>query len=151
VDQARRDELVSLGVDGVFDWLLNDNNAVLDFGSLASVDGFVAAQAQTLAGFGIPLISYEGGQHFIGAGAFQNDDELNALFDAVNRDPRMGQVYAAYLGNWRARTDGEFHHYVNSDRWSRFGRWGAKEFPSQPRSEAPKYDALLTFIADNPL
>jgi hypothetical protein len=151
VEQARRDELLALGVDGVFDWLQNDNNAVLDFGSLPSVDRFVQEQADTVAAFGIPLTSYEGGQHFIGAGSFQNDEELNALMDAVNRDPRMKTVYATYLANWRARTGGVFHHYVNSDRWSRFGRWGAKEFPTQARSAAPKYDALMSYIASEPL
>lgn len=150
-DPARRDELLSLGVDGVFDWLRNDDNAVLDFGSLPSVDRAVQAQVEVLAEFGIPLTSYEGGQHFVGVFQFQDDGELNALMDAVNRDPRMKDVYAEYLANWRNRTGGVFHHFLNSDRWSRFGRWGAKEYPTQPRSAAPKYDALMDYVASAPL
>ena len=143
-DTKRRNALVALGVDGVFDWLLNDNNAVLKRGSLPSIDREVQDQAAVLAEFGIPLTSYEGGQHFLAAGTVSNDTQLNALMDAVNRDPRMKAVYLRYLNNWRNRTNEVFHHFVNCDRWSQFGRWGAKEFPSQRRVDAPKYDALMT-------
>jgi len=138
-------------VDGVFDWLANDNNATLDFGSLPSIDNVVAAQVATLAPFGIPLTTYEGGQHFLAAGSVANDPELNALMDDVNRDPRMKQVYTTYLNNWQTRTGHVFHHFSNCDRWSVFGRWGSKEFPSQSMDDAPKYDALMEFIASKPL
>lgn len=151
VDSAKRDELLKLGVDGVFDWLQNDNNAVLDFGSLPNIDREVEAQMNVVDRYSIPLTSYEGGQHFLAAGAFANDDALNALMDAVNRDPRMKTVYLTYLHNWASRTRNVFHHYVNTGRWSRFGRWGAKEYPSQPIGEAPKYDALMTYIDSKPL
>ena len=146
-DTKRRNALVALGVNGVFDWLLNDNNAVLKRGSLPSIDREVQDQAAVLAEFGIPLTSYEGGQHFLAAGTVSNDTQLNALMDAVNRDPRMKAVYLSYLNNWRNRTNEVFHHFVNCDRWSQFGRWGAKEFPSQRRVDAPKYDALMTYVS----
>lgn len=151
VDAQKRDELLRLGVDGIFDWLLKDNNPILDFGSLASIDRAVSAQMQVLSGFGIPLTSYEGGQHFLAAGPFESDPALNELMDAVNRDPRMKTVYLRYLSHWRQRTGNVFHHFVNCDRWSRFGRWGAKEFPTQALSKAPKFNALMTYIANQPL
>lgn len=151
VDSQRRAELLRLGVDGIFDWLLKDNNPILDFGSLASIDRAIGAQMEVLSAFGIPLTSYEGGQHFLAAGPFQFDPALNDLMDAVNRDPRMKTVYLRYLDQWRQRTGNVFHHFVNCDRWSPFGRWGAREFPTQPPSQAPKFSALMTYIANQPL
>jgi len=97
-------------------------------------------------GFALPLTTYEGGQHFVGAGGFEGDPELNAIFDAVNRDPRMHDVYTTYLVNWRGRSVEPFWHFASADRWSRFGRWGALEYQTQPRSSAPKFDAIHDFI-----
>ncbi|MFI3119749.1 MAG: hypothetical protein QX203_07195 [Methylococcaceae bacterium] len=151
VDTGKRNELIRLGVDGVFDWLLKDNNTLLDFGSLPSIDRIVQAQVDVLKPHGIPLTSYEGGQHFLASGVIFRDQALDDLMDAVNRDPRMKQVYLTYLDNWLNRTGEVFHHYVNSDWWSIFGRWGAKEYPSQKREESPKFDALMTYVENNPL
>jgi hypothetical protein len=151
VEEAKANEIKRLGVDGVFDWLLNDNNAILDFGSLASLDRAVGDQKAMVQGFGLPLITYEGGQHFLAAGSFQNDADLNAIMDSVNADPRMRQVYLNYLGNWRQRSQEVFWHYLNVDRWSRFGRWGSKQFASQTRAQAPKFDGLQTYIEQQPL
>jgi hypothetical protein len=150
-ENTKSDELVKLGVDGVFDWLANDNNATLDYGSLPKIDSVVAAQVAALAPFNIPLTTYEGGQHFLAAGGVAHDVALNDLMDAVNRDPRMKQIYATYLGNWQTRTGQTFHHFSNCDRWSVFGRWGSKEYPSQLLVDAPKYGALMDFIASKPL
>lgn len=150
-DPAKRDELIKLGPDGIFDWLLKDDNTTLDYGSLPSVDRKVLEQVETAKEYSVPIISYEGGQHFIGVGEFETDPELNNLFDSINRDPRMKEVYTKYLDNWLVRTGQPFNHYVNCDGWSQYGRWGAKEFPLQSQQEAPKYDALMDFISSNPL
>jgi hypothetical protein len=42
-----------------------------------------------------------------------------------------------------------FHHFTNSDSWSPFGRWGAKEFPNQTNS--PKFKGLTSYIANRPM
>ena len=159
--QAHRDALLALGVDGVFNWLktytqdnFNDdpNDPLGGFdGSLPNVKEVVGYQQQVVANFGKGLISYEGGQHFLGAFEFQNDDQLNALFDALNRDVRMKGVYAQYLNDWKEVTGGEFTHYLNVDTFSLFGRWGAKEFQTSSCSAAPKCAALQAFITANPL
>jgi hypothetical protein len=151
VEEAKANEIKRLGVDGVFDWLLNDNNAILDFGSLASLDRAVEGQKSMVQGFGLPLITYEGGQHFLAAGGFQNDAALNAIMDSVNADPRIKQIYLSYLGLWRQRSAEVFWHYLNVDRWSRFGRWGSKQFANQTRAQAPKFDGLQTYIEQQPL
>jgi len=157
---TRRDAFISAGIDGVFAWLTAAPGARdLGYGSLSCVQKVMQDQAASLAKFNLPLTSYEGGQHFLAAGNLQNDVELNALMTAVNRDPRMRQVYATYLAQFRQATTNAnvspngnlFHHFVNSDSWSVFGRWGAKEFPTQSPTDAPKFDALMQYINDRPL
>jgi hypothetical protein len=147
-EQSVADAIKAAGVDGVFDWLNNDNNAAIgDYGALASVAAAVADQVDAAGDAGVPLIAYEGGQHFIGFLGFENDSDLNEILDDVNRDPRMKDVYLDYLEDFATTTGGQpFWHYVNCDRWSKFGRWGALEYPTQPRAASPKYDALQTFI-----
>lgn len=99
---------------------------------------------------GLPLVAYEGGQHFVGVNGAENDEALNARFDALNGDPRMKDLYLGYLEGWR-QTGGEwFNHFVNCDRWSKWGRWGALEYVRQPRGDAPKFDALASFAERYP-
>jgi hypothetical protein len=96
----------------------------------------------------IPVIAYEGGQHLVtwNAGAMQGDQTLEALFNAVNRDQRFGALYSRYLQNWSDVGGGLFMHYTNCNGYGLFGRFGSLEYINQPRSEAPKYDALQRWI-----
>jgi hypothetical protein len=110
------------------------------------------AHAEVARRFGVRLIAYEGGQHLVGVGSYQNDPALNALYDAANRDPRMGYLYSRYLQDWHEATGGELMTtlgYVGA--YGRFGRWGVLEYLNQPRGEAPKYDALLRWIEGRPV
>lgn len=147
--------LQRLGLHGVLRWLAGNASAEersgLPYGALPDVDAAVAAQAAVLRQLGIPLAAYEGGQHLLVAGALHGDARLEALLDGVNRHPLMKGLYLQYLAAWRRRTRQRFVHFVHCDRWSSWGRWGAKEYPTQPRSQAPKLDGLLTFIAANPM
>lgn len=172
---TRRKAFIAAGVNGVFDWLNGVAGAPdLGYGSFNCVFPLVRQQAEVAASYGVPLTSYEGGQHFLlsPVNFFTTDPDeiaLNALFDQVNRDPRMQAAYVSYLGKWRAATntnntlnngirinapsvapDGAmFHHFTNSDSWSPFGRWGAKEFPNQTNS--PKFKGLTSYIANRPM
>lgn len=104
-------------------------------------------QAAIAKKYGLPLIAYEGGQHLVD---FRPDDQhdpaLDALFDAANRDPRMGKLYSRYLQDWAEAGGGLFVHLLNCGTFNLHGRWGSLEYISQPRSMAPKYDALRRFI-----
>jgi len=106
---------------------------------------------RTLASkYGLSLLAYEGGQHMVGVGAAQDNRALNALFDAFNRDPRIKQLYLDYLAIWKREGGELFVHFNDVSRYAKSGRWGALEYVAQPRSEAPKFDALQTFIEQNP-
>jgi hypothetical protein len=118
--------------------------------SMPAVTAAIAAQVAVARAHGLPLIAYEGGQHLAGHGGAENIDALNALFDAANRDPRMGALYWTYLNAWKASGATLFVHYLNCSDYSKWGRWGALEYLEQPRAAAPKFDALQTFIERNP-
>lgn len=112
--------------------------------------GWVRSHAAIARRHGLTLVAYEAGQHFIGVGGAEDDDALNALFDRFNRSPAMGRLYTAMLEGWVAEGGGWVNHFVDVGAVSKWGRWGALEYPGQPREEAPKYDALLRFVAAHP-
>jgi len=100
--------------------------------------------------YGLRLLAYEGGQHMAGVGGAEGNAALNALFDSFNRDPRIKQLYLDYLALWKREGGELFVHFNDVSRYTKSGRWGALEYVAQPRSESPKFDALMTFIEQNP-
>lgn len=111
-----------------------------------------AAQYRAAANsYGVRLISYEGGQHMVGILGAENDNALSALFDAFNRDARIKQLYLDYLGGWKQAGGQLFVHFTDVGIFSKWGRWGALEYVAQPRATAPKFDAIQSFIEQNPV
>ena len=90
----------------------------------------------------IPLIGYEGGQHYTAYGA--NPPWAQALINTQ----RHHSMYDAYIANMREWKDAggslftAFNFVEKPDKW---GSWGQLEFMDQDISEAPKYRALLEF------
>jgi len=130
---------------------VDDLVAELDGTALPDAAAWMQAQAATAATFEVDLVAYEGGQHLAGVGGVENNETINALFDAVNRDPRMRDLYLAYLETWHEAGGKFFVNFTSCGRYSKWGRWGSLEYLSQPRAEAPKYDALQTFIETTPI
>ena len=96
--------------------------------------------------FGVELVAYEGGQHLVDWETRTVDAHPNPLLYKANRDPRMGQLYSRYLRGWHEAGGKTFVHFSAPRIYSWYGSWGAKEYITQPRSQAPKYDALLKYI-----
>lgn len=118
---------------------------------LPQAQAYTASYRSLAAEFNVNLIAYEGGQHLVGYMGAENDATLSTLFDAFNRDPRMKQLYLDYLQGWRREGGELFVHYTDIGRYTKWGRWGALEYLAQPRTSAPKYDALQSFIEQNPV
>ena len=116
---------------------------------LPKVYAQVEANATIARKYGLELVAYEGGQSLRGYAGAENNDTLSALFDAANRDPRMGQVYTDYLNAWKARGGGMFVHYLNCLNYTKWGRWGSLEDLNQAAANAPKYTALQQYIEKN--
>lgn len=110
----------------------------------------VGEHARVAAARNVELVAYEGGQHLVGTGSNVENDDLNNLFDAANRDPRMKDVYARYLKGWRQFGGRLFVHFTSCGVPTKYGRWGAREWMAQPRAAAPKYDAIMEYIDANP-
>ena len=122
--------------------------AELESHSLPQAQSWMRQQAAVAARHSVQLIAYEAGQHLRGEGTFQTDPALNALFDAANRDPRMGALYTRYLQDWFEAGGQLMNHYHNCGAYSRYGRFGSLEYLDQPRAEAPKYDALQRYLEE---
>lgn len=99
---------------------------------------------------GLPLIAYEGGQHLVTPPAFFEDLQLQARYDEANRDPRMKALYLRFLEGWKKAGGREFVHYTFARYYNHYNRFAMLEHLDDPWDQAPKYDAILTFSANNP-
>jgi hypothetical protein len=155
------------GLDALFEELRTGsllNSPDAPDGAIAAAMAIVAENRAVAQRFGLPLVAYEAGQHLTPVSPLGTscDDwnadpgcppyrEIQDLFVAANRDPRMGQLYRTYLDAWRAAGGTLLMHYQAIVRpFGRFGSWGAQESATQLGSEAVKYQAIRAFIAANP-
>ena len=97
------------------------------------------------------LLAYEGGQHLVGVSSNSDDPDLISLFTSANRDVRMKDIYRKYLNKWREVDADVFSHFSSVSFFDKNGSWGAKEFGYLTREQSPKYDAILTFLEQNPV
>ncbi|MCA8960129.1 MAG: hypothetical protein KDC38_06430 [Planctomycetes bacterium] len=105
----------------------------------------VQGNMTTATTYGLELVAYEGGQHLVGVGIFEQDPSLAAIFHAANRDPGMYDVYTQFLQAWEAQGGGALLHYYQAGVPNQFGSWGAIEYQDQDLAEAHKYRALVDF------
>jgi hypothetical protein len=98
----------------------------------------------------VDLIAYEGGQHLTGVLGEENNETLNKLFDRVNRNSQMRTTYERYFDAWRKANGKLFVYFSAPGRYSKWGRWGITESLYDSRKDAPKYDAVMRFIENNP-
>ncbi len=97
---------------------------------------------------GLPVIAYEGGQHLVGVGPGVNDQTLTDLFVAVNRHPRMYDLYMADLQGWASAGGKMYASFAYSGIPGKWGSWGLLEYQTQPTEQrsgerpAYKYRAI---------
>lgn len=126
---------------------LNDLFHEIETVSLPTAMRYVTENAKVAAQSGVPLVAYEGGQHLSSIMSGVDDPVSNALFDAANRDPRMGAIYSKLLDEWNTLSRGGlFLHLDECGRMGPYGRWGLLEYIDQPQEQAPKYDALMRWM-----
>jgi hypothetical protein len=96
--------------------------------------------------YGIPLYSYEAGQHLVGVSGNENDSLLNHAFDKINRDRAMKRLYSLYLKLWKDNGGDVMMIFSSIAKQSKWGRWGIAENMYMERAESPKLDAILDFM-----
>lgn len=126
-------------VDEVFAVIDNAN----DPNGLPKLQINLAAQATEVARFGKALYAYEGGQHLTVDG--NTDDIRRNVFEAANRDPRMGERYTTLLNGWKMAGGQQFMLYTQPQSFHKWGLFAMKETLLQPRYSTPKYDAAMKF------
>ncbi len=133
-------------VDEIFEALENPSDP---YGIPATLR-LIKQQAALTKNYDIQLVAYEGGQHLAVNWSDKNrskeeKENLGKLFKQANEDPRMGELYLTLLRNWKAEGGTLFNMFNMPQTWHRWGSWGIKTHLNQPREEAYKYDAAMTF------
>lgn len=114
------------------------------------IGGGFSASLRTLPvetlGYPLPIVAYEGGPSLY---TTDFDDAVTSAVVAMNRDPRIAEVYRIHLEI--AKSKGLWTHtpYTDTSPWSRFGQWGHLETLDQPPAHAPKYALLLEHFAEH--
>jgi hypothetical protein len=118
------------------------------------IGGGFASSLRTLPnetlGFSLPIIAYEGGPSLftdnIDGGGI-DDDGVTTFIEAMNRDPRIADVYRIHLEI--AKSKGLWTHtpYTDTINWGKFGQWGHLETLDQPPASQPKYALMLEHFA----
>jgi len=104
----------------------------------------MAELARYAAQRGAKPVCYEAGQHF-----FPGSPQDVEFYASVNRHPKMKPACINYLNTWlKHSNNGLMCWWQSTGLWGQYGYWGFKEYWNQPRSEAPKYDAIMTVIEE---
>lgn len=114
------------------------------------VMGYIRMQKTLADKYGVQLIAYEGGQGLADFHTKSDDEHPNPILFAANRDPRMYDVYMNFLNGWKNEGGALLMHFTAPRTYNKHGSWGAKEYITQPASQAPKYLAILNFIRSTP-
>lgn len=121
------------------------------------------AQIADSGNYGLPIYSYEGGQHLVNGvrrdcllpdgrvdeACLAIEDEFAArwqpLFIRANRDPLMGRAYTEMMDHWRTAYGQVFMPFNYAGSFSQYGAWGLKETVFKTAAESPKWSALLPY------
>ena len=93
--------------------------------------------------YGLKLVCYEAGQHFVGVGGAENDPALTKLLHAANAHPRMREIYRKYYAAWEANGGDLLCHFSSVGQWSKWGSWGLLQFADDDARQSPKFTATM--------
>lgn len=125
--------------------ILEQCRADLERNQQTTTDTLAKAKARELV-----LIAYEAGQHLVGIQGAENDDALTAKLHAVNRSPGMKNLYLEYMNGWKQAGGQLMAIFSSVSAPSKWGSWGILESEFQNPATAPKYQAVLEFLKENP-
>jgi len=135
------------GLNTLFDELLHGGNLPNSptGGPLAEAYKFVRDYKALADKHDVDLVAYEGGQHLVGVGKVVANDAITHLFISANRDPRMKQIYKAYLNELDSIGVSVFNQFNSIYPSNQWGSWGMLE--NELQATSPKLEAINEFIA----
>jgi hypothetical protein len=106
----------------------------------------LAADSQKVAAsHGLPLVTYEGGQHLVARpGEQHNDQGFVDLLTAINRDDRMGPTYTYMLDQWKKIGGSTFIFAGDVYASGKWGSWGLQE--NYLDTNSPKFKAVQKYF-----
>ncbi|MES2547714.1 MAG: hypothetical protein V4575_08400 [Pseudomonadota bacterium] len=93
--------------------------------------------------YGLKLVAYEAGQHAVGVGGGENNEQLNDLFYRANTDARMGDIYSKSLTAWTQSGGDLICHFNSVGSWSKWGSWGLLQRYDDVVANSPKFTATI--------
>ncbi|MEZ6192920.1 MAG: hypothetical protein R3C45_16735 [Phycisphaerales bacterium] len=115
--------------------------------------GDLAQELTNTLGRTIPLVAYEGGQHYTvhGNAGLPYYQAFKDVQEYQNPTPGVPDMYDAYIANMQAfdNSGGSlFMAYNYVRKQDQYGSWGHLQFQNQSEADAPKYRALLEFNSE---
>ncbi len=127
----------------VQNWTAQEALDYLERVSLPRTIKHIQEHANLVRKYGLKLVAYEGGIHFVGAGGAENNEKITQLCMEVNRHPQLYRLYRQYLDAW-ARAGGDlFCYFASVSEWSKWGCWGVMEYYDEDPRRSPKFRALI--------
>ena len=110
---------------------------------------YVKQQADVAKTYGVDLIAYEGGQHFVHSKTHSVTEGATPFLIQANRHPNMAALYQRLLNGWKQAGGKLFVAFSAPRSYTWHGSWGIKEYINQPMNQTPKYRALMDFARGN--
>ena len=108
------------------------------------------ANAQVASAAGVPMISYEGGQHLLPVGLGDGSDPVFRKFmnflEYLQRSPVMKRLYTEHYALWSAAGGRTVSLFTDIGPVSYWGYWGAKEWVTDTRATSAKWDAFVSWV-----
>ena len=97
--------------------------------------------------YGLKLVCYEAGQHFVGVQGGENNEALSHLLQAANAHPRMAEIYRRYYQAWDAAGGDLLCYFSSVSQWSKWGSWGLLQFADDDPKQSPKFMATMQWAS----
>lgn len=104
---------------------------------------WIEENKKTADQYGLTLTCYEAGQHFVGVGGGENNQQLTKLLHAANAHPRMREIYGRYYAAWERAGGDLLCHFSSVGQWSKWGSWGLLQFSDDDVKQSPKFVATM--------
>jgi len=133
----------ALTAEKVAGWTVDQVMDHVEQKALPECISWMKTAGQVARKYNLKLVAYEAGQHLVGVGGGENNDQLTKLFGAANRSERMGKAYATYLKAWEDAGGDLLCNFSSVGAWSKWGSWGLVEYYDQDGRDSPKYRAVI--------